>query len=508
MRVALVTEGTYPHAHGGVSVWCDQLVRGMPEHEFQLLAITGTATEDPVWALPPNVTGVVTVPLWGPWPDRPGGQDGRRATGPRWPWSRPIRTLPDRPPAGVVGGILTRFVEALLTPDPVAAVPVFRQALDAWSRIAAGHDMERELTSAEFVTLLLDRWSADETADQWGGARDGYPRVGDAVTASQLIAHALRPLAVEPPRVDLVHLVANGIAGLVGLSATWRHGVPYVLSEHGIYLRERYLAYRDSPYPWPVKWVMLRFYRLLTATVYAEAALVAPGNLYNRRWEQRDGVPAEAIRTVYNGVDPDEFALVGTEPEVPTLAWVGRIDPIKDLATMLRAFALVHERAPEVRLRVFGGTPRGNEPYRAAMEELAAELGITGSVTFEGRVPSIRDAYAAGHVVVLTSISEGFPYTVIEAMSSGRATVSSDVGGVAEAVGDAGIVVPPREPEAVARACLSLLTDDARRRRLAARARCRVVELFTLDRSIDAFRAIYADLGTPDARADRGMVTP
>ena len=88
-------------------------------------------------------------------------------------------------------------------------------------------------------------------------------------------------------------------------------------------------------------------------------------------------------------------------------------------------------------------------------------------MTFAGPVASSRDAFAAGHVVALSSISEGMPYTVIEAMMCGRATVSTDVGGVAETVGDAGLVVPPRDPRAFATACLELLTDPARRADLA-----------------------------------------
>lgn len=71
------------------------------------------------------------------------------------------------------------------------------------------------------------------------------------------------------------------------------------------------------------------------------------------------------------------------------------MDPIKDLETLIRSFALVRERLPDVRLRLFGGTPRGGEAYRERCEALAAELGAGGAVTFEGRVDDIKDAYAA-----------------------------------------------------------------------------------------------------------------
>jgi len=99
---------------------------------------------------------------------------------------------------------------------------------------------------------------------------------------------------------------------------------------------------------------------------------------------------------------------------------------------------------------------------------------------------------------MLSSISEGFPFSIIEAMSCGRTTVSTDVGGVREAVGDTGVVVPPREPGRMADATLALLRDHERRRRLGRLARQRVIDRFTLRRSVDAFHAIYHELaGAP-----------
>jgi glycosyltransferase involved in cell wall biosynthesis len=128
-------------------------------------------------------------------------------------------------------------------------------------------------------------------------------------------------------------------------------------------------------------------------------------------------------------------------------------------------------------------------------------------VAFEGRVEDIRDAYAAGNVVMLSSISEGFPFTLIEAMSCGRATVSTDVGGVREAVGETGLVVPPREPEAMARAALELLRDPPRRTRMGEAARLRVIEQFTLRHTIDSFREIYGSLAA-GRRSPREAVQP
>ena len=110
---------------------------------------------------------------------------------------------------------------------------------------------------------------------------------------------------------------------------------------------------------------------------------------------------------------------------------------------------------PGARLRMFGSAPPGQEDYLERCKKLAAELGISELASFEGRVDNIRDAYAAGDVVVLCSITEGFPYTLIEAMTCGRVCVATDVGGVTEALADTGLVVPPRSPQSLAEACLA-----------------------------------------------------
>ena len=89
------------------------------------------------------------------------------------------------------------------------------------------------------------------------------------------------------------------------------------------------------------------------------------------------------IRPIYNGVDTAHFPVTYDEPTVPTITWVGRIDPLKDIETLLRAFAKVRTSLPEARLRIFGATPEGNEPYHARCLRLADELDLGESATFE-----------------------------------------------------------------------------------------------------------------------------
>jgi polysaccharide biosynthesis protein PelF len=460
----MITEGTYPYQFGGVSVWCDQIIRGMPGYDFHLVAMVATDAEQVVWSLPDNVSSVDKVPLWGP--SQSGPAAGRRG-------GLPLR-------------VLRQLIDALLD-SSAEGQGAFGDALRELFEFSQRGNLGVDLASESAVRLLSEAWQS-----RWPDSGPPRPTLHDAVTAMQLLEHSLRPLSYAPVQADIGHAVTNGLGVLPVLAAKWQHGVPMIVTEHGVYLREQYLQNRRSPYRWPVKAFYLGFMRRLCALGYDEAETITPGNVYNRRWEERLGAEPSRIRTVYNGVDPNNFPALAGEPAVPTISWAGRIDPIKDLETLLRAFSLVHEDMPEARLRIFGSPPKGREPYLQSLRALATELGIAEVTTFEGRVENIRDAYDAGRIVVLSSVSEGFPYSLIEAMTCGRTCVATDVGGVTEAVGDTGLVVPPRSPEAMAVACLTLLRDDEMRHRLGAAARARALEHFTVDGAINTIDEIYA----------------
>jgi glycosyltransferase involved in cell wall biosynthesis len=480
MQIALTEEGTYPHHFGGVSVWCDQLIRGMPDYDFRLVALVATGSEPVRWKLPGNVTSLVTVPLWGPPP--PG-------SGPRARLGRGRGAVP-------VGDL----IDVLLEP-PDQQQDRFASVLREMFGCGQAGTLSGALASESAVQVLSDAWrDRPESAHS-------VPTLHDAVTVMQMIEHALRPLSHPPVRADVVHAVTNGLGALPALTAKWQYGTPMLVTEHGIYMREQFLHSRSAPYRWPVRRLFLRFLRRLCALGYHEAQMITPGNVYNKRWEEQLGADLSKVRTVYNGVDPADFPALAGEPDVPTISWAGRVDPVKDLDTLLRAFALVREQIPAARLRIFGSPPAGGEAYLEHLQLLADELGISASTSFEGRVDKIRDAYAAGQVVVLCSITEGFPYTLIEAMTCGRPCVGTDVGGVTEAIGDTGLAVPPRSPAGLAEACLTLLGDAGLRQKLGAAARLRALEYFTVDRAISAFDEIYTFLGSgrPLLTADPGQ---
>jgi glycosyltransferase involved in cell wall biosynthesis len=469
MSVALITEGTYPHHRGGVSVWCDQLIRGLPDVDFDIHAMVATESDTLAWELPGNVRSLRVIPLWG-------------FVG------RPRRT--NRAQRAEFEDAFEQMLSVLLDPKgkSVQLIEALR-SLVTYSRHA---DLAAAMRSETAAKTLARLWFSEATRSR-AVAEASEPTLADVVRVCDHLEHCFRPLSFPDVDADISHTVANGLGALVGLATKWQHGTPFLLTEHGVYLRERYLSFRQAKFSQPVRALLLRFFRMLTAAGYEDCDILAPSNRYNLRWELQNGADASRIRIIPNGVDPSAFP-VAPEPSEPVVSWVGRVDPLKGLETLIRAFAKVNAEIPEARLRMFGATPQGNEWYHTRCDQLIEAHGLLGIATFEGVVPDAVAGYHAGQIVALTSISEGLPFSVIEAMMTGRPVVATDVGAVREAVGEGGVVVPSGDVSGIAEACIRLLTKRKLRERLGVAAHEHALANYQLDDGIREYAAAYADL--------------
>lgn len=489
MRIALVTEATYPYLRSGVSAWCHQLCAGLPQHAFEVVTVTAAPGGRTAYRPPASVTAVRAIPVTER-PAPPAGRTGRN------------RHRRDGTAAAVL------LCRGLLGDGPHEAA-MFRDGLRQLAALAAGG---HPLHGVPLPEILTDAWRA-AAADPRRRAprlpprlpqphlplrRLPLPRLSlrDAEGVADLLDHAIRPLAAPPPSGELTHAVGAGLPLLVALAAKWRGGAPFLLTEHGIYLRDQYLAGGGGRPP-AGRTAMLRFYRALSRLGYAEAAVIAPVSRFNRRWELRHGADPAKVVIVPNGVDPAGHPPLPEIDGPPTLGWVGRIGAGTGLRTVIEAFDLVRRRVPGARLRVSGPVADGQEGYADGCRELIRRLNLRDAVTLTGPIRTSAEAYARSHVAAPSTVAGGAPYTVIEAMMCGRATVAADVGAAAEVLGDAGVVVPSGDPEAFAAACARLLTDRSLRQRLAAAGRRRAVDNFTVDRMLNTYDALYRSLGAP-----------
>jgi glycosyltransferase involved in cell wall biosynthesis len=221
----------------------------------------------------------------------------------------------------------------------------------------------------------------------------------------------------------------------------------------------------------------------------------------------------EKIHVIPNGIDLGSlptFALdrraariaAGFHPDRRLVAHAGRLEAQKDFPTYLRAAAMTAAEIPDVDFLVIG---EGGE--RAALEALAARLGLGARVRFTGLRHDVPRLLAGVDVLALTSIFEGFPNVVLEAMATGAVAVATDVGGCRELVasGETGFLVPARAPAAVAASVLRVLRDPALGRRLASAARRRVEAHFGVqvmaDRTAEAYLRLLRAKAPPAVAA-------
>ncbi len=227
------------------------------------------------------------------------------------------------------------------------------------------------------------------------------------------------------------------------------------------------------------------------------------------RWlEQRIGVPAERIRQLYSGVDTGRFRPDGPVPaDLPwarspgagasplILGSVGRFDPIKNHAGLLRAFRTILERHPDWRGRV-RLIIAGDGPLRGELTSLARELGLDDSVWFPGARSDVPELMRALDVFVLPSINEGISNTILEAMATGRPVVAGRAGGNPELIVDGltGALYDPGDPNGLATAVEQYVQQAELRRSHGEAARQRVVEQFSLDAMVARYSEFYDDV--------------
>ncbi|HEX4620866.1 MAG TPA: GT4 family glycosyltransferase PelF, partial [Myxococcaceae bacterium] len=328
-------------------------------------------------------------------------------------------------------------------------------------------------------------------------------------------------LAAPVPAARTYHALCTGYAGLLG--AVWSHrtGRRFLLTEHGIYARERTLELsraawvprRDVPVDErtaaPLQRIWDRFFKSLARCAYSQAWRVVTLSEVNRQRQLADGATPAQTLVIPNGIDVEglERRLSGAgdltrRPGPARVGFVGRLVPIKDVGTFIRACALALKTV-ELEVHVIG--PLDEDPaYARRCKKLVEALGLSAKVFFDGPQPLER-IYRQLDMVVLTSLSEGQPLVLLEAGAAGIPVIATNVGACRELIygrdepdrriGPSGIVTPLAAPEETAAAIVRLARDPALRRRLGTAGRTRVRTFYRQRDTVDRYRALYREGG-------------
>ena len=479
----LATEGTYPFARGGVSTWCDRLTRGLPDIDFSLLAVVTSPFEPLKYELAPNIQSVMKVPQWGllqP-PEYSHHHPASKVLSHLWNTTPPIVAANFAP-------LFARFFALVLGGDcDHEELGSLLLEMQAYFQL---HDYTVTMNSMRAWDLYRQAVSASYSSRP---PSTENPSFGELKQAYRLLYHLLIVLHFPIPRADISHSSAASFCGIPCILAKLVDGTPYLLTEHGVYLREQYLNLRNYIKSFFVRWFLYRLVRSVVELNYHFADQISPVCAYNARWEEHLGASPSRIKVMYNGVDPQKFHRCEPEPSGhPLVATMGLIYPLKGQLDLISAASLLKLKYSNVEVRFYGNVT--DKDYFDACKKSVSELELEKHVTFAGPTTEPWKIYSHADVMAFSSISEAFPYVVVEAMLCGAAIVATDVGGVREALADCGLLVPAKSPRQMADAIAFLLDNPAERERLGRLAQARALQYFTEERFLDAYRTTYNNL--------------
>lgn len=464
MRICIVAEGCYPYVVGGVSSWIHSMINSFPNTEFIVLAIVANRSIRGkfVYDIPENVTEIYELYL----------ED--------YDWSKKkskVR-LNSTEYQALRSLILDRHV------DWETLFELFAKDDISIDRIVMGED---------FLQAVKDCYNLK------------YSQVvfSDFLwTMRSIYLPLFFTLSMKVPKADLYHCVATGYAGILGSMAKYFHGSRVLLSEHGIYTREREEELIKAKWVSGIyKTIWIDQFKKMSRLVYEKADIVTSLYEHARELQIELGCPVSKTMVTPNGINAESLMnLPGKTEEEEGRIYVGavlRVTPIKDVKTMLQAFGFAREKDERLKLWIMGPCDE-DEEYANECFELVDTMQIP-DVEFTGRI-NIKDYLGKMDMSILTSISEGQPLTILESYAAKVPVIATDVGnckgliyGENDDFGIAGRVVHIMNIAEIAKAITDLAADPDMRRRMGENGYNRLMAKYKVEYMKQTYTDIYKD---------------
>ncbi len=484
----MILEGTYPYVPGGVSYWTHQLIRSLKEFTFSLVVILPKhdSKRKYMYDLPPNVGEV-----------------------------REIYLHEHNLPETTAGGRLEKSAWHDL--DTFHQCPRHGQAFQAFENLYKNFfDAKTRKFSPNLLADAKESWQVLERLYREKAADESF--IDYFWTFRFMHYPIFKILSSDVPEARAYHALSTGYAGLLGAAAKLKFERPLLLTEHGIYTRER--RFEISRAEWiyekadekmriqksqsSFKELWNKMFGTLSQVAYEYADQIVTLFDGNKQHQLADGAPEDKISIIPNGIDYEAFASVGKKPKDDPgqliLGFMGRVVSIKDVKTFIRACKAVSDIVPNLKVYLMG--PIDEEPaYYEECVRLTEFLGISNLVEFTGKVP-VRDYYQRIDVLALTSISEAQPLVILEANCVGIPVVATDVGACRELLygrteedvklGKSGLVAGITNADEIAQAIVKIWRSKDLRDQMGQAGRTRVERYYNRKDLDDRYRKIYS----------------
>ncbi|GAB4013021.1 MAG: GT4 family glycosyltransferase PelF [Bdellovibrio sp.] len=485
--VCLILEGTYPYVTGGVSSCVYQLIKNTPQIKYSILYIGASEIEgrDYKYPIPDNVSLIREVFLF------------------------------DYNIQGRIFKLGNEFPSQLLTQ--------FHREINSFDFSSLTKIFDYFFKDSEDFDKILKIFQSQET---WDYLVKSYNyRFSDQSQVSFIdyfytwrFTHypVMRALSQELPRAKLYHSLSTGYAGAMGVAAKLRYNRPFILTEHGIYSHEREIEILQAEWIYNTdkeikamrhlsffkEW-WIHMFHFLSRMAYHFSDSITTLNFGNRAKQVQFGASFEKIKIIPNGIKISDFEQIQFIPknqrEKYTIGLIGRVVPIKDIKTFLKAISIVVRNFRNIEVLIVGPWDEDEAYYQECLR-LMNLLELENVVHFTGKM-DVKKVYNKLDLLVLSSISEGQPMVILEAFACKIPVVATDVGSCRELIngsdvddrqlGEAGRVVPFGMPEKLANAILELLKDDELRLKMGQIARERVEKFYQEEINIARYYQLY-----------------
>lgn len=460
--VCFILEGTYPFIRGGLSSWTHNLIEDMPDLEFALLTISPQI--GPIkkfeYTIPNNVTNLVETFLC------------ENIT--------PKQPCPNRINKDQFWSAFYNFLTGSNNQYGQHFRELYPLLCDPNLRAVNAHDILYSRESHALTERLYEETKKDDCSFFnffW--------------TWRTLMLMFIQAINVEIPPAKVYHATCTGYSGLIGVLAKLKYGRPLILTEHGIYTKERKIEINQAD--WIQKKERSRiyidqsqgtikdlwtdnFYRLSRLTYEVSDTITT---LYggNKNLEIEFGADPSKIKIIPNGIHIHKYlplrSVKKQDPNIYKIGLVGRVVPIKDIKLFIKVCKIVLNEMPNVIFQIIGPVDEDKEYFQECIN-LCKLLDVEHNCIFTGPKNLIsNNIYPQLDIMALTSISEGLPLTILEALCVGVPCVTTDVGACKEllhgrteediSLGKCGYVVPIGNAEEFAQACLKILRDPTNR---------------------------------------------